>query len=134
MAPRCEFTFSKSFRVDKCVKEAFEEEGFIILRSLWSGAEVQKLLRFFETSPAIERNSYRYTLMIDGRTGTIVVCLSHRFLVSYVEGLTIRPFPGLENFVPAVAYHFCLNLPAAFSQPGNGLIAIPCTFSIVVVH
>ena len=26
------------------------------------------------------------------------------------------------NFVPAVAYHFCLNLPAAFSQPKNGLI------------
>ena len=30
------------------------------------------------------------------------------------------------NFVPAVAYHFCLNLPAAFSQPRNGLIAKPC--------
>ena len=25
-------------------------------------------------------------------------------------------FPGLLNFVPAVAYLFCLNLPAAFSQ------------------
>ena len=25
---------------------------------------------------------------------------------------------GLVNFVPAVAYLFCLNLPAAFSQPG----------------
>ena len=24
---------------------------------------------------------------------------------------------GLVNFVPAVAYLFCLNLPAAFSQP-----------------
>ena len=30
------------------------------------------------------------------------------------------------NFVPAVAYLFCLNLPAAFSQPGNDLIEIPC--------
>ena len=28
-----------------------------------------------------------------------------------VQGISIRPFPGLENFVPAVAYHFCLNLP-----------------------
>ena len=25
---------------------------------------------------------------------------------------------GLVNFVPALAYHFCLNLPAAFTQPG----------------
>ena len=67
MAPRYEFTFSKSFRVDKGVKDAFEDEGFIVLRSLWSGAEVQRLLRFFETSPTIERNSYRE---IDGRGRT----------------------------------------------------------------
>ena len=38
----------------------------------------------------------------------------------------MRPFPGLVNSIPAVAYLFCLNLPAAFSQPGNGLIEIPC--------
>ena len=38
----------------------------------------------------------------------------------------MRPFPGLVNFVPALAYHLCLNLPAAFSQPGNGLIVKPC--------
>ena len=25
---------------------------------------------------------------------------------------------GLVNFIPAVAYHFCLSLPAAFMQPG----------------
>ena len=30
--------------------------------------------------------------------------------------------PGLVNFVPAVASHFCLRMPAALSQPGNGLI------------
>ena len=35
------------------------------------------------------------------------------------------PFPGLVNFVPAVAYHFCLNLPKTFSQPGNGILAQP---------
>ena len=39
-----------------------------------------------------------------------------------VQGFTIRPLPGLVNFVPAIAYHFCLNLHAAFSQPGNSLI------------
>ena len=26
--------------------------------------------------------------------------------------------PGLVNFIPALAYHFCLALPAKFSQPG----------------
>ena len=26
--------------------------------------------------------------------------------------------PGLVNFIPAVAYHFCPRLPAAFTQPG----------------
>ena len=43
-----------------------------------------------------------------------------------VRGISKRPFPGLVNFVSAVAYLFCLNMPAAFSQPGNGLIEIPC--------
>ena len=28
----------------------------------------------------------------------------------YVQGISVRPFPGLVNFVPAVAYLFCLNL------------------------
>ena len=43
-----------------------------------------------------------------------------------IQGFSIRPFPDLVNFVPAVAYFFCLNLNAAFSQPGKGLIEIPC--------
>ena len=33
------------------------------------------------------------------------------------------PFPGLVNFVPAVAYHLCLKLPAKFSKPGNDISA-----------
>ena len=28
-----------------------------------------------------------------------------------------RSAKGLVNFIPAVAYHFCLSLPAAFMQP-----------------
>ena len=32
----------------------------------------------------------------------------------------------MVNFVPAVAYHFCLNLPAVFSQPGARLLLEPC--------
>ena len=42
-----------------------------------------------------------------------------------IQGSTRRPFPGLMNFVIVVAYHFCLNLAAAFSQPGNGPVHFP---------
>ena len=31
------------------------------------------------------------------------------------------------HFVPAVAYYFCLALPAAFTQPWDHLLAEPCT-------
>ena len=37
-----------------------------------------------------------------------------------------RWVPGLVNFVPAVACHFCLALPAEFTQPGDHLVAEPC--------
>ena len=30
------------------------------------------------------------------------------------------------NFIPAVAYHFCLNLPTAFTQPGASTLADLC--------
>ena len=30
---------------------------------------------------------------------------------------------GLVRFVPTVAYHFCLALPAAFTQPGSRLLS-----------
>ena len=42
-------------------------------------------------------------------------------------GLDSKAVPRFGEFVPSVAYHFYLNLPAAFSQPGNGLIVQPCT-------
>ena len=32
------------------------------------------------------------------------------------------------NFVRAVAYHFCLNLPEKFSQPGDHFLAHPCMY------
>ena len=32
---------------------------------------------------------------------------------------------GLVNLVPAVAYHFYLNLPATFSQPRTSIISGP---------
>ena len=33
-------------------------------------------------------------------------------------GLKVVPRSGVK-FVPAIAHHFCLNLPAAFTQPGT---------------
>ena len=34
--------------------------------------------------------------------------------------------PGLVTFVPALALHFCLSLPAAFTQPVASTLADPC--------
>ena len=50
-----------------------------------------------------------------------------------MQGISKRPFPGFVNLVPAVAYLFCLYLPARFSQPGNGLTKIPCRFFLTTV-
>ena len=36
---------------------------------------------------------------------------------------------GLENFIPAVAYHFCPSLPAVFTQPGASTLADLCIWS-----
>ena len=44
-----------------------------------------------------------------------------------LQGSANRLWPGLVKFVPAVAYHFCLNLPPAFTQPGLSLLAEPFT-------
>ena len=45
----------------------------------------------------------------------------------HIQGSAKRLRPGLVNCVPAVAYHFCLNLPRAFSQPGKHSFGDPCT-------
>jgi len=47
--------------------------------------------------------------------------------VLYRGGLK-KWFPGFVNFVPAVACHFCLNLPVRFLQPGNHFVAHPCKY------
>ena len=48
-----------------------------------------------------------------------------------IQGSTNRRALGLVNFVPALAYHFCLNLPAAFTQPGARILVEPCTSVLV---
>ena len=46
----------------------------------------------------------------------------------FVQGSTNRRATGLVNFVPALAYHFCLNLLAAFTKPGAHLLVESCTW------
>ena len=43
-----------------------------------------------------------------------------------LQGSINRRAPGSVNFVLALAYHFWLNLPAAFTQPGARLLVEPC--------
>ena len=45
------------------------------------------------------------------------------------QGFTNRRALGLVNFVPALAYHFCLNF-TQFTQPGARLLMEPCSYPI----
>ena len=49
----------------------------------------------------------------------------------HVQGSTNMLAPGFMNFVLALAYHFWLNLPAAFTQPGAQLLVEPCTYDVL---
>ena len=49
------------------------------------------------------------------------------FLLKPVQGSDKRRSPGLVNSFAAVAYHFCLALPVAFTQPRYHLLNEPCT-------
>ena len=51
-----------------------------------------------------------------------------------IKGSINRRAPGIVNFVLALAYHFCLNLPAAFTQPGARLLVEHCTHRYRVTH
>ena len=46
----------------------------------------------------------------------VLYCALNKFLEN-IQGLAKRLSPGLVNFVTALAYHSCLALPAAFTQP-----------------
>ena len=50
-----------------------------------------------------------------------IVCIQG----AVVQGSPKECFPGLVNFVTAV-YHFYLNLPRTFSQPGKHSFGDPC--------
>ena len=43
-----------------------------------------------------------------------------------LQGSAKRWAPGLVNFITSVSYHFCPSLPAAFTRPGDHLLADLC--------
>ena len=52
----------------------------------------------------------------------------------YVLGPEIILVRGLVRLDPAVAYHFCLNLFATFSQPRTRIISGPSRYRCVGEH
>ena len=54
-------------------------------------------------------------MLFTSLTASDIVPISALSLASfYVQGSKIRLWTGFVNFVAALAYHFCLRLPAAF--------------------
>ena len=60
---------------------------------------------------------------------SVVTMLHYLVIVLGPEIILVR---GLVKLVPAVAYHFCLNLPATFSQPRTSIISGPSSRRIIL--
>ena len=69
---------------------------------------------FIETAPRLHHRSHS---RIEGSFNTI-------------QGSAKRRFPDFVNCIPTIACHFSLAMPAAFAQPGEHLLAGPCTYGI----
>ena len=127
------------------------ESQFLILRNQHSFNDVRACRRwkgwlstlFFRLRVWLYRRSADNAVQVLSfyrrRSRKVYRCLKYFFLIqsikkskkSQLQGLTLRPFPGLVNFVPVVAYHFCLNLPAAAAEqivPCYPFISSPSTF------
>ena len=79
---------------------------------------------------AVSRFPMRQTERIDGQPSAacdVVTFGDSLPWPSAVEGSPKECFPCLVDFVSAVAYHFCLNLPRAFLQPGKHSFGDSCT-------
>ena len=66
-------------------------------------------------------------LVLQGKGTSVLFHLFKFHTYIDVQGSTNRRGPGFMNFVLALAYHFCLNMHAAFTQPGARLLVEPCT-------
>ena len=66
-----------------------------------------------------QKTTYRITLFCGFFYQRSIGCKQGRETMREVQGSPKVCFPGLVYFVTAVAYHFCLNFPRAFTQSGK---------------
>ena len=52
------FQYSQDFSVTEEIKQSFWQQGFVILKNLFSEAEISKLLNFYENSEEIQKHAY----------------------------------------------------------------------------
>ena len=52
------FQYSQDFSVTDEIKQSFRQQGFVILKNLFSKAEISKLLDFYENSEEIQKHAY----------------------------------------------------------------------------
>ena len=63
----------------------------------------------------------------DSSKPDLISCIS----ITELRKIFVR---GFVKFVPAVAYHFCLNLPATFSQPRTKTFSQLCRLFVTFVE
>ena len=52
------FQYSQDFTVTEEIKQSFWQQGFVILKNLFSEPEISKLLDFYENSEEIQKHAY----------------------------------------------------------------------------
>ena len=52
------FQYSQDFSVTEEIRQSFWQQGFVILKNLFSEPEISKLLEFYENSQEIQEHAY----------------------------------------------------------------------------
>ena len=52
------FQYSQDFSVTEEIRQSFWQQGFVILKNLFSEPEISKLLEFYENSEEIQKHAY----------------------------------------------------------------------------
>ena len=52
------FQYSQDFSVTEEIKQSFWQQGFVILKNLFSEPEISKLIDFYENSEEIQKHAY----------------------------------------------------------------------------
>ena len=102
-------------KVGLCLSMPFSKEN---LESLNVPNQLASFL-LFALSPFFPKES----VIGDQVSSGAVQRVSPTFRESRLRTPLAIPLGNLANFFPALAYHFCLALPAAFTQPGDHILA-----------